>query len=59
MNGGYMRHDWIFDVLKDLRAYAEANGLPDLAAKAGECLDVAEAEIAAQAQDLPPPDTPD
>lgn len=54
-----MRHDWIFDVLKDLRAYAEANGLPDLAAKAGECLDVAEAEIAAQAQDLPPPDTPD
>lgn len=49
-----MSHDWIFDVLKDLRAYAEANDLPDLAAKAEECLEVAEAEIAAKADDLPP-----
>lgn len=42
-----MRHDWIFDVLRDLRAYALANGLPALAAKAEEALRIAQAEIAA------------
>lgn len=26
-----MRHDWIFDVLTDLRSYALQNGLPELA----------------------------
>ena len=26
-----MRHDWIFDVLTDLRSYAVQNGLRDLA----------------------------
>lgn len=41
-----MRHDWIFDVLKDLKSYAQANGLPALAAKADEALQVARAEIA-------------
>ena len=40
-----MRHDWIFDVLKDLKSYAQANGLPALAAKADEALQVARAEI--------------
>ncbi|MBE2277479.1 MAG: hypothetical protein IAE87_14440 [Rhodobacteraceae bacterium] len=43
-----MSHDWIFDVLRDLRTYALANGLPALAAKAEEALRVAEVEIAAQ-----------
>ena len=43
-----MSHDWIFDVLRDLKAYALANGLPALAAKADEAIRVAEVEIAAR-----------
>jgi predicted transcriptional regulator len=43
-----MRHDWVFDVLKDLRRYAEKNGLPALAARVDAALAVAEVEIAAQ-----------
>ncbi len=46
--GRGMSHTWIFDMLRDLRAYALANGLPAVAAKAEETLRVAEAEIAAQ-----------
>lgn len=42
-----MRHEWIFEVLRDLKAYAVANGLPAVAAKADEALRVAKAEIAA------------
>ena len=42
-----MRHDWIFDVLSDLRAYALANNLPALAAKTEEALRTARMEIAA------------
>jgi hypothetical protein len=42
-----MRHDWIFDVLKDLRSYAQSNGLPALALKADEAMRVARAEVAA------------
>ncbi|NEY90932.1 hypothetical protein [Tabrizicola oligotrophica] len=41
-----MRHDWIFDVLRDLKAYALSNGLPALAVKADEALRVARAEMA-------------
>jgi hypothetical protein len=41
-----MGHDWIFDVLRDLRAYALTNDLPALAAKAEEALRVAEVEVA-------------
>lgn len=40
-----MRHDWILDVLSDLKAYALANNLPALAAKAEEALIVARVEI--------------
>lgn len=43
-----MRHDWIFDVLRDLRAYALTNGLPGLAVQAEEALRVARVEIAIQ-----------
>ena len=43
-----MRHDWVFDVLGDLKSYARANGLPELAAMAEETLKVAMAEIASQ-----------
>lgn len=46
-----MRHDWIFEVLTDLRAYALANELPALAAKAEEALRVARLEISAQGGD--------
>ncbi len=42
-----MDHDWVFDVLKDLKSYAVANGLIQLAVKAEEALQVASAEIAA------------
>jgi hypothetical protein len=42
-----MRHDWILDVLTDLRSYARANDLPALADKADEVLQVARMEIAA------------
>lgn len=43
-----MRHDWIFDVLTDLRSYAQKNGLPALAAQVEETLRVARAEVAAK-----------
>jgi hypothetical protein len=46
--GVFMGHDWIFDVLADLRAYALANGLPALADKADEALQVATQEILAK-----------
>jgi hypothetical protein len=42
---GNMHHDWIFDVLKDLRSYALQNGLPATAAQADEALRVARAEL--------------
>lgn len=45
--GDSMRHDWIFDVLSDLRAYALANNLPALAAKTEEALRTARIEIGA------------
>ncbi len=44
---GTMHHDWIFEVLEDLRDYAVKNGMPATAAKAEEALRVARAEVAA------------
>jgi len=43
-----MRHDWIFDVLSDLKAYAIRNDLPALAAKVDEAIAVAKVEIEAE-----------
>lgn len=43
-----MRHDWIFDVLADLRSYALKNGLPELAAQVDVALRVARTEVAAE-----------
>lgn len=40
-----MRHDWIFEVLNDLRRYAIENGLTATAAKTEEALRVARFEI--------------
>jgi hypothetical protein len=44
---GVMRHDWIFDVLADLRSYAQKNGLTALAAQIDDTLRVARTDIAA------------
>ena len=51
-----MSHEWIFDVLADLRSYAEKNGLSRLAERTDELLAVARAEIsgrATQEEDTP------
>ena len=48
-----MRHDWVFDVLRDLKAYAQTNGLTALAIKADEALRIARAEIVAAPGDDP------
>lgn len=45
-----MRHDWIFDVLADLRAYADQNNLPALAAQVAATLQVADLEIKDEAR---------
>lgn len=44
---GIMYHDWILEVLEDLRTYAVKNGLPATAAQAEEALRVAKAEVVA------------
>lgn len=41
-----MRHEWILDVLTDLRSYAEKNDLPVIAAEAARVLNVARVELA-------------
>ena len=41
-----MGYEWIFDVLKDVKAFAEANNMPALAAKSEETLKVAAQEMA-------------
>lgn len=48
-----MGHEWILDVLADLRAYATQNGLPTLAAKTDETLRTARAELAARPPTAP------
>lgn len=40
-----MRHEWVFDVLSDLLAYATRNDLPGLAAKVSAAIDEARREI--------------
>ena len=40
-----MQHDWILDVLVDLKNFARANGLPALAEKLIETTDLAMIEI--------------
>ena len=41
-----MQHDWILDVLVDLKNFARANGLPAVADKLTETTDLAMIEIA-------------
>lgn len=44
--GIFMRHEWIFDVLTDLRKYAEKNGLTDIAGETARMMDVVRSELA-------------
>jgi hypothetical protein len=46
-----MRHEWLFDVLADMKVYAERHGLVALSAKVDETIEVAHAEIAAAEAD--------
>ena len=45
-----MGHDWVFDVLQDMKDYALANGLLGLATKVEEAQRIAKEEISAQSQ---------
>jgi hypothetical protein len=45
-----MSHQWVFDVLRDLKVYASLNSLPGLAARVDEALVVAQAEISGLAK---------
>lgn len=50
-----MRHDWVFDVLSDLLAYATKNDLPRLASKVSETIAEARSELAASGEGTEPP----
>jgi hypothetical protein len=52
-----MRHDFIFEVLEDLRTYAAMNGLMATVAKVDEALRIAHAEVAMgdTSARIPPP----
>lgn len=41
-----MQHDWILDVLADLKTFAKSNGLPTLAEQLDDTTLIAAAEIA-------------
>lgn len=45
-----MGHDWILDVLTDLKTFARANGMPTLAAHLDDASCVAQIEIATNAE---------
>ena len=45
-----MQHDWILDVLADLKKFASSNGLPALAEQLDDARIVAMAETAGQAE---------
>lgn len=53
-----MRHDWVFDVLSDLLAYANQNGLPRLAARVSDAIDEARSEIAVSGEEPEEPQVP-
>ncbi|MGY6411122.1 MAG: hypothetical protein ACXIUV_08885 [Alkalilacustris sp.] len=41
-----MGHDWLFEVLADMKAYAERHGMADLSNKITEAEEVARREVA-------------
>jgi hypothetical protein len=53
-----MSHDWVFDVLSDLLAYATRNELPGLAAKVADAIDEARREISSAVGSEEPPQSP-
>jgi hypothetical protein len=53
-----MRHDWVFDVLSDLLAYATQNDLPRLAARIAEAMIDARDEVTALDGPDEPPQSP-
>ena len=42
-----MAHEWILEVLQDLRSYSQKNGLPALMAQLDEALRIAKSEVTA------------
>lgn len=45
-----MGHDWLFEVLADMKTYAERHGMSALAAKIAETEEVARHEVATAGQ---------
>ena len=45
-NGPDMGHDWIIDVLADMRSFAKQNEMPLLCAQLDDVIEVAAAEVA-------------
>ena len=41
-----MEHDWLFEVLADIKTYAERHGMSDLSAKIAEAEATARKEVA-------------
>lgn len=41
-----MEHDWLFEVLADMKAYAERHGMAQLSEKITEAEEVARSEVA-------------
>ena len=54
-----MAHEWMIEVLQDMRSYSQKNGLPALTAQLEETLRVATDEIAAHGIVAPPADPDD
>ncbi|WP_137111263.1 hypothetical protein [Rhodobacter sp. SY28-1] len=53
-----MSHDWVFDVLSDLLAYANQNDLPRLAVRVAEAISEARQELALLDGPDEPPQSP-
>ncbi len=50
-----MTNTWILDVLTDLKAFADLNGLPDLSRRLDETVATAEAELASSDREFTGP----
>ena len=46
-----MRHDWMLDVLGDMRRYAQMHGMPVLVRSLDQTIGIAEREIVAASED--------
>lgn len=50
-----MRHDWVFDILQDLKSYAIRNDMPGLAASVDQAIAVALSEVEGRSDGPAPP----